>query len=356
MTASINHEGKKLDRLCVAVIGAGKMGFLHSGIFNSFRDCRLVAICEKNSTIVGILEQNLPKIRIFKDYHEMLENGGIDIVVVTTPVYLHRTMIESALSYGVNVFAEKPLALSGIECRSLVERVHSSKTMVGYCRRFMGTYKFVKNIIESEKLGCPIRFRSQLFVGQIFKKSKGWQYDISKSGGGVVMDLGSHAIDMFHFLFGSIRNVTAIGHHLYDRNIEDHASIALEFENYLKGSLEVSWSMKDYRMPELKIIVDFDHGSIIATEKYVDIFSNVDEGSIKKGHNIYYKQQLAEKVSINIGGQEYTSEDRYFVQCVLDNKEPTCSFKEGAKTNAVIDSIYKSMKEKHVEKINYLSE
>lgn len=345
-----------MDKLRVAVIGAGKMGLLHSGIFNSLQDCKLAAVTETNSFISRILEQNLSQVKIYKDYHSMLEDGGMDIVVITTPVFLHKVMIESALASGVNVFAEKPLALNGPECRSILETLRSSKTMVGYCRRFMGTYKLVKDLIGSDVLGSPLHFTSHLFVGQRSEKSQGWQYDVTKSGGGVLMDLGCHAIDMFHFLFGKIQTVRATGNYFFNHDIEDYAYVDFEFETNLKGSLEVSWSRREYRIPELRIDIDFDRGSITATEKYVDVFSKVSEGSIVKGHNLFYKQQLADKVPINVGGQEYTSEDLHFVRCILDKKEPSCNFHEAAKTNVIIDSIYQSIKEGQTKGITYLPE
>ena len=340
----------------VAVVGMGKMGLLHSCIFNGLDEGNVVAVCENDKLMSNILSKYLRNINVYRDFNKMLETEEIDGLVITTPVFLHKPMIESGFNEDINLFVEKPLALDGTECRSIINTVKTSKkciSMVGYCRRFMDTFKLADEIIKSETLGKPIYFNSQLFVSQVFKPGKGWIYDPKSSGGGVLADLGSHAFDMFSFLFGDIYSVHGFSKAEYNLQVEDYAVINLKFKNDLIGSLQISWSMRNYRLPELKIKVILEKGDIIVTEKYIDIWSESENEMLKKGSNVFYKQDLTKNVPINIGGPEYTLEDRHFLQCIKDGTSTSCSFEEAAKANFVIDAIYSSIKSGEAEKVRY---
>jgi predicted dehydrogenase len=127
----------------------------------------------------------------------------------------------------------------------------------------------------------------------------------------------------------------------------------LKFKNRLFGSSQISWSVRNYRLPELKINIHMDEGVITATEKYIEIWSEVEDDLLKKGWNIFYKQDLIKDVPINIGGPEYTLEDLHLVTCIREDRETSCNFQEAAKANFVIDAIYSSIMNDQVEKVNY---
>ena len=346
-------EKKISDKLNVGVIGAGKMGLLHSGIFNYLNGSILSAVSEKKKIISEVLKQCIPSINVYQNYEEMLENEQLDIIVITTPVFLHKKMIENALNHNTHVFVEKPLALNGKECQTLLSKPSKNKTMVGYCRRFMNTYKMAKKVIENKELGSANDFNAHLFVGSVFHQGKGWLYNPETSGGGVLIDLGSHAIDMIHYLFGDIKQVNASGKSIYNKKVEDYVSVNMDLDSGVFGSLEVSWSMKNYRLPELYIEIHLDKGTVITTEKYIKIFSEKDKNSIQKGWTYYSKQQITKDIPINLGGPEYTLEDLHFLTCIIKNEKPLCDFHEAAKTNFIIDKIYTSIKNHTEEIIQY---
>ena len=342
-----------MNKLKVGIVGTGKMGLLHAGIFNNLENSELTAISEKKKFIVSGLKKYLRYINTYQSYGEMLDKENLDIVVVTTPVFLHKKIIEDSMKHNHNIFVEKPMTINSKECQSILQKKYEKKTMVGYCRRFMGTYNLAKQLIEKSTLGNVNHFNSHLFVGWVFNQGKGWMYDPETSGGGVLMDLGSHAIDLFHYLFGDIETVHGFSQSIYNQQVEDYASVNIRFKNIPVGSLQASWSIRNYRLPEFKIEIHLDNGIIIVTEKYINIYSEKNIDSLKKGWNTYYKQDLASKIPINLGGAEYTSEDQHFLNCILENKKTRCNFREAAKTNIVIDKIYSSIKKEKIEKISY---
>jgi len=342
-----------MDKLQVAVIGAGKMGLLHAGIFNTLENSRLIAISEKDEMIIRVGKKYLPKVNFYNDYEKMFDAESIDIVAITTPAFLHYSMIQKAIDNNLNIFVEKPLSINGKECRSILARNYKGKSQVGYCRRFMGTYSFVKEILSKTLLGKVNYFDSRIFVGWVFAPGKGWMYDPSKSGGGALIDLGSHAIDMLHFLFGEISSVQANARNVFNKDVEDYVSLNLALLHNIFGSLQISWSIKNFRMPELKIDIYCDQGKITVTEKYVEIFSDVQHNSIKKGWNIFYKQDITPEVAVNLAGPEYTLEDQQLVDAIINDTIPLCNFHEAAKASFVVDSAYTSIHCGSVEKVFY---
>jgi len=342
-----------LDRLRVGVIGAGKMGLLHSGIFNNLDGSTLSAISEKDTFMASALKSYLPGIQVYQNYREMLEQEELDIAVITTPIFLHKEMIQDSMNQGLAIFVEKPLALNGKECRSILDKDYQNATLVGYCRRFMETFNLAKTIIDKEYLGNINYFNSHLFVSQIFRQGKGWLYEPKMSGGGVLIDLGSHAIDMFHYLFGDIKILNAFAKSVFNKAVEDYVSVNLDFKRNVFGSLQVSWSTRNYRLPEFKIDMQLDSGSISVTEKYISIYSEVSADFIKRGWNVYHKQDLTKNVPIDIAGPEYTLEDLHLLTCAKKKTRSACDFKEAAKTNFVIDKIYSSAEGEKMERISY---
>ena len=332
-----------MDEVRTGIIGAGKMGILHTCLFNKIPGSSLAAICDTAPLNLRLLRSALPKVKMYDDYQLMMESEDLDLIVVTTPVFLHHRMAMTALKKGIAVFMEKPLALNGEESFELASASGKITTCVGYCRRFMATYQMAKHLLETEKLGKALSFGSHMFVTQNMDESTGWQYDPKKSGGGVLMDLGSHALDMVHFLLGDVHTVSARALATMSSGAETSAHVDLELRNGINGSMDVSWSEPGFRLPEMLIDIKTEFGRIRVCEKYI-ILTDERETAPERRNRTIFKQHIEKGVHINIGGPEYTREDVHVIECI-NNKAPTiCDFNEAAKTNYVIEAGYSSMK------------
>ena len=252
-----------------------------------------------------------------------------------------------------HVFVEKPLALDGDECRSLLHVGGNVKTQVGYNRRFLETFKMAKRIVDNSSLGELKFFQSQMFETQVLRKEQGWRFDPSKSGGGVIIDLGAHVIDLLHYLVGPLSSVQGMARSIYSDHVSDYASINMQFVDGPLGSLELSWAVRHYRLPEMKIAMQFDNGTITATEKYIEIYAEADSDGLKRGWTTLYLQDLTAGVPINLGGHEYTAEDVQLLECIRNDEEPLCNFREAAKTNFAIDAVYDSINTGEMQTIRY---
>ena len=329
------------------------MGLLHSGIFNQLESSTLVAVAEKDARTGNLLKAYRPNINVYRDYAEMFKREELDVAAITTPVFLHKPIVETALESDCHVFVEKPLALNGDECRSVVHANGNQQTQVGYNRRFLETFKMAKRIIDDSLFGELKFLRSQMFETQVLRKEKGWRYDPTKSGGGVIIDLGAHVFDMLHYLVGSLARVHGVARSIYSDTVDDYASIGLQFTGGVVGSLELSWSIRHYRLPEMRISMEFDEGALTVTEKYIELYSEVDRPQLRQGWRTFHLQDLTKGVPIDLGGPEYTAEDAQLIDSIGNGAEPLCNFKEAAKTNFAIDAVYASIQTGETQKVRY---
>jgi len=107
--------------------------------------------------------------------------------------------------------------------------------MVGYMMRYAETYLKAKSILTSGVLGKVITFGATIYVSQLFRTGKGWRYDKSQSGGGVVIGQATHLIDLLQWFFGPVQSVSARTRGWYSKDVEDFAHAILNFADGLYG-------------------------------------------------------------------------------------------------------------------------
>jgi predicted dehydrogenase len=343
-------------KLQVGVVGMGKMGLLHSAILNSIDDIELVAVADTEKMITGFLRKNLPHVTVYDNYQDMINDTGLNAVYITTPVGSHIPIASYCTDRNIHFFVEKPLARNVDECTPLLQTLKKANlvSMVGFCLRYVETFAKAKELLDKNYLGKVLDVSSTVYQSQAVSKGTGWRFKKEVSGGGVLIDLGSHLIDLLHWFFGDIVSLSGSVRSQGSFDIEDTALASIDFENGLKCSFEASRIPKNYRLQETTIQVQCERGTMKVNEDYLKMVSNTDEKNLQN-ETVYYRQSLASGVVVDIGGAEYTREDLDFVKCVQNNTAPALNLFECSKTQAVIDSIYRSAKTKAKEKVSYIA-
>ena len=95
-----------------AVIGLGKMGLSHAAILGGNKNVNLIAICDTSNIVLSAFKKYNPSVNLYKDYIKLLEKEELDAVVIATPTKFHYMMAKEAIKKGINVFCEKPFALT----------------------------------------------------------------------------------------------------------------------------------------------------------------------------------------------------------------------------------------------------
>ena len=327
----------------VAVIGVGKMGLLHAGIMNSLPGVELCAISDTSKFLLNFAK-NLKGIPVFEDYRKMLDQAKPDAVVITTPVFLHVPMAGECVDRDIPFLVEKPLSVTSQEAQELVKTIEQKKlpTMVGYMMRYVETFAKAKEILDAGVLGRIQTFNSTIYVSQLFRKGKGWRYSKKESGGGVVMGQATHLIDLLSWYFGEVRYVSAQTRSWYSEEVEDFAHVFMEFKNGANGWFDSSWSIRHHRLLEVTIQVHAENGNLIVTDDVVKLYLDQPSGPYHAGWTQFLKPDLFEGVEIDIGGPQYTRQDREFVRCAKERISPASDVSNAYYVQKIVDAIYAS--------------
>ncbi len=327
----------------VGIVGMGKMGIMHAGLLNSFEDVQVRAVADTQDLILNFIGQQFPSIQTYKNYTDMLRNEQLDLVFITTPTSFHTQIGLDCIKAETPFFVEKPLGISAKDCVPLIEAISSKPVinMIGYSKRYVDTFRKAKEVIEEGSLGELTYFDATMYVSQLFSKGKGWRYKKEASGGGVLNTLATHLVDLLLWYFGRVASVEGNTKSYYSKDVEDFAHAYIRFESGLEGHLDTSWSVRNYRLPEIKIEVHGEKGMLSVTEEYVKYYSD-DTAR----WTTLFKQDLYAGVEFDLGGPEYTLEDKHIIECVQNNKSADVSVFEGYIVQRVIDAIYRSAEER----------
>lgn len=339
----------------VGIVGLGKMGLLHFGILNALEDIKVIAVADKERTITKFASSVIKDLKVFEDFDDMIKSEKLDLVYITTPVSSHKLIAKKCIQNKIDFFVEKPLSGSFEETREILDELKKNhvKTMVGYYLRFVPTFAKVKQLLDENVLGDLLYVNSSIYLSQLFAKGTGWRFDKKTSGGGVLLDLGVHLIDLLLWYFGNPESLIGVTKSHYSKEVEDFAHATLKFKKELVCNIDVSWSVRNYRLQETTIEIHGTNGTIRVNDDYIQLSLNKSSGQFTNGNQIIYKQSFADGVTIDIAGPEYTKEDQYFIECIKSNKDSMINVRNAANVQSVVEAIYRSAEYKKELEIDY---
>src|SRR5262249_6386760 len=235
-----------MKKIKVGIIGSQFVSHIHT---LSLKRCPEAEIFAVASPTPGNAQKFAAKNDIphhFTDYKKILAMPEVDMIVVGIPNDLHCQITVDAAAAGKHVVMEKPLCLNLAEADRMIEGCRKAKVKLMYAEELCFTPKYVrlKQLLDSGALGDPTLIKQS-------EKHDGPHaphfWDVNRSGGGVTMDMGCHAIEFFRWMLGRprIKSVYAqMGTHVHGAKTkgEDNAIIILEFENGVTAVAEESWT------------------------------------------------------------------------------------------------------------------
>lgn len=190
------------------------------------------------------------------DWQAACTATDIDVVDICTPNHLHKEMALAAIAAGKHVYCEKPLGLTGTEAAEifLAAKNAAVKSAVGFNYICNPMLQLARSIVESGELGEPVNFRGCYQEDYLSDPNTpfSWRCARSTGGSGALADLGTHLINMAHFLVGPLNrvygNLTTVyeqrpepdGSSMRDVENEDIAQVLLEFQSGIPGTFEIS--------------------------------------------------------------------------------------------------------------------
>lgn len=269
------------------IIGFGGLGRKHLSnllqIELKRKDIQLVAICgtteeqaRKNISInlgtSDVSQVDFSQCHFYDDYHDMIEKENLDFVFSVLPTDLHEDVALYALSKGIHVFSEKPMALTLAGCDRMLEAAKKSQKylMIGQCLRFHPAYTKLKEYIDS---GCYGKVRSACF--ERYSQTplwtwNNWVLDPQKSGG-CVLDLHIHDVDLMNCFFGtptSLRSFVTDGKYL-----AESVDTTYWYPDFCVTA-KADWSLPQTYPFTARCQVNFETASVFIQNDTIHVYTN----------------------------------------------------------------------------------
>ncbi|HYM79170.1 MAG TPA: Gfo/Idh/MocA family oxidoreductase [Candidatus Dormibacteraeota bacterium] len=207
---------------------------------------------ESRSRLYGIVTRDPAKAAQFgaktwRTLEEALADSEVQAVYVGTPVFLHAPQTIESLRAGKHVLCEKPMAMNEGEARSMLRAAEESgKTFgVAYYRRCYPKVQRARQLIEAGAIGKPVFAELTNHMWFDGTGHRGWLFDPAKAGGGPLLDIASHRIDVLNFLFGQpLRATGQLSNVVHHYAVEDNATVMIEYAGGVRGIVDVRWHSK----------------------------------------------------------------------------------------------------------------
>lgn len=281
---------------------------------------------------------------------DLLKDKSVEAVYVATPAYLHVKQVVAAAKKGKHVLCEKPMALSIKECEKVMEacRANGVKLGIGFMMRFHAYNVKVRDMIRQGALGRPVLGRAQLSCW--YPPIEGaWRQDPKLGGGGSLMDMGNHCIDLLEFIFDSkVKEVSCFADtlaHCYA--VEDSATVLMRFENGAHGVADSFFSVPDASSRNrLEVYGTMD--SVLAEGTIGQPATGEMTACLEKEIAGYDAGQAREPAVVERIELEpvnmYRPEVERFSDCIERNVQSSVSGEDGLWSQKVMLACYKSAK------------
>ncbi|MCK9478847.1 MAG: Gfo/Idh/MocA family oxidoreductase [Firmicutes bacterium] len=346
-------------KLKIGIIGLGSISDLHINSYLNNPKAELYAFCD----IIGDRAREKAKLynvaHVFTDYKKMLELPELDAVSICTWNEQHAPCTIAALNAGKNVLCEKPTAMSvdeAIEMKKAADK-NNKLLMIGFVKRYGNDCEALKKFIDQDFLG-DIYYAKAVYLRKIGNPG-GWFGNKSLSGGGPLIDLGVHFIDLIKYVIGNPKAVSVYGA-TFDK---------LGNRNNIKGKkIYKSASATDNDICDVEdlasAMIRFDNGAVLHIETSFSLHTKEAKGEMElfgtKGGakldstlklytemNDYMTDIALDVDSIADLEGAFQAEIDHFISCMTDNTICKSPIEDGVDIMKILDAVYKSAKSGH---------
>ncbi len=326
--------------LKAAVIGLGDISKIHLAAIQANPDVELTAVCDVDPKRKAIV----PHVNFYEDYEAMLAEEVLDCVHICLPHYLHYPATVACVEAGINVFLEKPIALTHKEGYSLVEleKKHKHvKICVCLQNRYNKTVEVLNEMVESGHYGPVLGIKGLVTWNRpkAYYDVKPWRGKMKYAGGGVMINQSIHTLDLMQLLGGDIDSIRgSIGQLLdYEIEVEDTASAHIQFANGATGLFFATISYERNSSVELQVTFKEEKftikDSILTRANEEDKKIELATDDRLTGTKFYYGASHAKLIN-------------RFYQCIASDSDKYTHVKDALMSMKMIDAIRQSSEEK----------
>ena len=286
-----------------------------------------------------------------------LLDSDVDAIYIASPVNMHYEHVIACARGKKHILCEKPLGMSTPETEKMISACEAEGVMLGtsFMMRFHAQHQAALQIVKEGKLGKPVYGRAQLSCW--YPPIEGaWRQDPNSGGGGSLMDMGSHCIDLLEMFFGKIKSVSCfINNTVHPYKSEDSAVVSILFENGAMGTVDTYFCIPDNSSKNILELYG-SGGSILAK-------GTIGQGAAgemtawletdSSGYNATQSRADGEGIPINPQAvNTYRAEIEEFSRAILDKREPSNNVRLGLESQRIMAACYESAKTGRVIQIN----
>ena len=383
---------KNIPEIGIGMLGYVFMGKAHSNAFKKIPYIfwpppaipKLVAICGRDEPRVSEAARRYGYAKYYTDWKKLIRDPGVQLFDNGSPTDLHAEPSIEAAENGKHVLCEKPLARTAKEAKPMLEAVRRAhvKHMVGFNYRFIPAIQLARKLIQEGRLGRIYHFHGRYLQEWIMdqKFPLVWRLRKEIAGSGALGDIGSHVVDLAHFLVGNLSNVTAITRTFIDErplendpnkrgkvNVEDAVESIVEFENGAIGHISAT-RFAAGRKNHQHIEIYGENGSILFNlEKLNELQVHLRNHDIKDLTSSYHDTLVTESYHPywenwwphgHIIGWEHTTihEIYHFINSIINDTLVSplgATFEDGYKCNVVLDAMSESARTGRKTQVSY---
>ena len=335
-----------MGKVGVALLGCGFIAEIHADCYQRFvPDARVEAVVGRDEAKVKAFAERFGIPRWFTDYRKALTLDEVQIADICIPNYLHAEATANAAAAGKHVICEKPLCMNLLEADHMIAACRQAKVHLMYAEELCFTPKYVraKQLVDEGALGKVYLVKQS---EKHFGPHADWFWDVSHSGGGVMLDMGCHAFEFFRWVLGKPKAVSVyaqMGTYVHaDKTKGDDNSIAIvEFEGGAVGMAEESWAKRGGMDDRAEIYgsdgvtyADLLHGNALETFSHAGYGYAVEKAPDTKGWTFTVYEE-----AWNYG---FPQELAHFVGCVKNGAQPLETGDDGRAVLEIIMAAYQS--------------
>ncbi len=225
------------------IVGAGAIAQAYAQAFGQSDQVELCAAADSRiEAAEAMAEAN--DCAAFSSASAMIDEMDLDAAIVCTPPVSHRDICCELLSRGVHVLCEKPLSIDADTAREMIDVAEQNDRVFTMASKFryVADVTLGKAIVESGLIGEVVMFEN-VFTGRV-DMSQRWNSDPEVSGGGVLIDNGTHSVDITRYFLGGLAEVQVMeGNNIQNLPVEDTVRMFVRSDSGVLGSIDLSWSV-----------------------------------------------------------------------------------------------------------------
>lgn len=329
----------------IGIIGSSFIADIHAESIKHVRGAKLVGVASPTPGHADALarKQGIP--HAFTDYCELLARDDVHGVVLGLPNHLHCEAALAAADAGKHVLCEKPMCMNLREADTMIEACRKAGVILMYAEELCFAPKYVraKQLADEGALGRVYLVKQS---EKHFGPHADWFWDVERSGGGVLFDMGCHGIEFARWVLGRPRATSVYAHcatyvHGDKTRGDDTAVVIIEFENRAMALIEESWARQGGMDDRAEIYgsegvtyADLLHGNALETYSARGYGYAVEKAATTQGWTFTAFEELW-----NYG---FPQEMQHFVDCMRERKTPSVTGEDGRAVLEIILAAYAS--------------